>query len=208
MVLDPAPCDPGASFERQFHGEPTRPFPRPGQSGDLRIVDVARIEVFPPDLVPALPQVPRHHAIPVLTERVHRSDPTAVQPVGVDAEIHLARPGHREIVVVLAPCAAEFGRVMVHPESQLQSLQLTPQECQRLALPDQFDVGLVAADRVHIAHDHLEAGVCGDLGGRHQAFDHALGTVIVERPTRIEAHRPQSFGPELVGELRVLLRTP
>ena len=55
MIFNSIPSDLSPSLQRQFHGKTPRQVPRFSEGGDLGIVDIALIEVFPPDLPPALP---------------------------------------------------------------------------------------------------------------------------------------------------------
>jgi hypothetical protein len=127
VIFNSIPSDLGSPLQRQFDGETPRQASGFGEGGDLGIVDIALIEVFPPDLPTALAQMPRHHSLPVLSQRIHRHNAASVHPMSIDAKIYLTGPSHGKIVMILATLTAQLRSVMMHAESQLQSLQLTPE---------------------------------------------------------------------------------
>ena len=83
MIFRGGSCHSSPIFEGKLHSEIGRHAMTTRIGGNHCIVDVSRVEIFPPDLIATLAQVPRDNSRPVVLERLGRLYAAAVDPVDI-----------------------------------------------------------------------------------------------------------------------------
>src|SRR5436305_14414846 len=94
---------------------------------DCIVIDVPFVQVFPPDPVSALPQVPGDYSTPILAEHFHWPKPTTENPIDIIAEANQPRLSVLKIVMKLARAIAHFRHVIVNSKAQPEFVQIGAQ---------------------------------------------------------------------------------
>ena len=131
MVLHHRAGDLGAGLEGQLDGEAPRQVVRLRILRHGFVINVPRIEVFPPDPVTALTQVPGHDAVAILLERVQRHEAAFPDPVDIVAEADRGGFGVVEIVVELPRVVGHRRHVIVHAQLHAERVQALAQFIER-----------------------------------------------------------------------------
>jgi len=86
MVFDAGARDFCTAFKGEFDGVVAWEAVFFGVSADPRVIDVTAIDIFPPNFVAALAEVPGGNAVTVIVQGVSGLDAAAVDPMDVVAK--------------------------------------------------------------------------------------------------------------------------
>jgi hypothetical protein len=178
-----------------------------GVLGHGRIIDVAGIQIFPPNPISTLPQVPGNNSLAILLQRVQWHHTALPNPVNIVAPTDDSRLRVAEIVVELARVIGHFGHVLMNPEFHSQGIQTFTQIGQRGGLGFQFFVGLLSTDGIGIATEHAKTRLLANFGCNEDLFHNffRLGGFVQSR-AGIKAYRLKTFRFELRGKSAILVR--
>jgi hypothetical protein len=196
-----------AFFEREFDSVLGGEAVFAGVAGNGDIIDIAGSEIFPPNLLSALAEVPGNDAGSELGENVHRHQAATVEPMNVVAEIDQADRAMSEVEVEFAGAILQLRGVVMDAEADAHREEASAKLCEGRNLGMKFLIRFLTSDGVRIAVEDGEPCFAAVAGSGENAIDGlGGGGWVMERATGVEADGAQSMFEQACGEVGVHFR--